>query len=483
MVFPPATIALVSRTLARFKSVADDYGVPPEHVSVFATEAMRKAENAGAMLDAILKSSGLGVQVLAPEVEALFGAMGARSSFAEVNGLFLDLGGGSVQMSYMNSAIDDYELAASQTGESLPFGAARLIKILDSGDASVQSTANIELRSGLQAAFAKLQQEFPSLKALNHDKHSEGVDVYLCGGGFRGYGSMLMHSDPIQPYPIPAISSYTVAGKFFKETASMRRVNEEYDGKIYGMSKRRRRQFPAIATVVEGLISTVPNIRTVTFCSGGNKEGAHLMKLPRDVREASPLPLLHQPGDLMKDEVIQSVIRTILSATPAGFDFAKIPTVFTLGLGPLFVGKVWSHLGESSEANAAYELHRTVTRDPSIPGLTHLARAVLGLTSCARWGSSLGPVDKQLYANLRKLAFDDTPEANYWADYFGAVASVLTTICPAEPSTVGQLDNLVQYVRPQNLFPRSLLIHIQVFRQSCEREKEVPHRTGYPHFR
>lgn len=407
---------------------------------------MRKADNAASMLDAILKTSGLGVQVLAPEVEALFGAMGARSSFAEVNGLFLDLGGGSVQLSYVNSAIDNYELAASQTGKSLPFGAARLIKILDSGDTSLQTTANNDLRSGLQSAFANLQREFPTLKNLVGDKHSDGIDVYLCGGGFRGYGSMLMHNDYIQPYPIAAIGSYTVTGKFFKETASMRRVNEEYDGQIYGMSKRRRKQFPAIATVVEALISTVPKIRTVTFCSGGNKEGAHLMKLPRDVREASPLPLLHQPGDLMNNEVLQSVITTILSAAPAGFDFTKIPTVFTLGLGPLFVGKVWSHMGEPSEANASYELHRTVTRDPSVPGLTHLARAVLGLTSCARWGSSLGPVDKQLHSNLRRLALDDTPEANYWADYFGAVASVLTTICPAEPSAVGQLGKLLRYV-------------------------------------
>ncbi|KAH6657483.1 Ppx/GppA phosphatase family-domain-containing protein [Truncatella angustata] len=445
MLFPTETITQVSHTLARFKSIADAYGVPQEHISVLATEAMRRAENADAMLDAILEASYLRVQVLAPEVETLFGAMGARSSFAEVNGLFLDLGGGSVQMSYMNSATEGYEFAASQTGKSLPFGAARLINILDNDDSGMRKTAKHDLESGLRGAFVKLQQEFPSLKALSDGANHEGIDVYLCGGGFRGYGSMLMHNDPIQPYPIPAIGSYTVSGKSFKQTDVMRKVNENYDAKIHGMSKRRRKQFPAIATVVEALIEVVPRIRTVTFCSGGNREGALLMRLPSVIREARPLELLHQPGDSMNDEVIQSVINTMVSAVPNGLDLSNIPTVFNLGLGPLFVGKIWSHLGEPSEANAAYELHRTVTRDPSTPGLTHLARAVLGLTACARWGSTLGPVDRQLYSNLRALTFIDSTEANYWTDYFGAVASVLTKVCPAEPRTATHLQKAIRF--------------------------------------
>ena len=116
--FLPEVIAKVAQTLARFKSISDDFGVPAEHITVFATEAMRKATNSAAMLDAILAASGLGVHVLAPEVETLFGAVGARSGFGEVDGLFQDLGGGSVQMTYMSSAMDGYELAAARSGIS-----------------------------------------------------------------------------------------------------------------------------------------------------------------------------------------------------------------------------------------------------------------------------------------------------------------------------------------------------------------------------
>lgn len=437
--FLPEVISKVAQTLARFKSISDDFGVPPEHITVFATEAMRKATNSAAMLDAILSASGLGVHVLAPEVETLFGAVGARSGFGEVDGLFLDLGGGSVQMTYMSSATAGYELAAARSGISLPFGAAKLIKILQAGDIGMRKSSVNELGAGLQDAFANLQQRYPTLHGRATGVDKAGIDIYLCGGGFRGYGHMLMHNDPVQPYPIPAIGAYTVPGALFRDTEAMRKVNETFAGKIFGMSKRRREQFPAISTVVEALVATVPNIRTVTFCSGGNREGALLMRLPREVREAEPLPLLHELGDTSSNAAIQSVLDVLASALPSNHDMSKLSTVLTLGLGPLFVGKIWARLGDPREANAAYELHQAVTWNSSIPGLTHLARAVLGLTLCARWGSSLGPVDQQLHKGLRGLASQQSPEVIYWADYIGAVAAAITTACPVEPKTIEEL--------------------------------------------
>ncbi|KAI1075078.1 Ppx/GppA phosphatase [Whalleya microplaca] len=445
LTFPPEIIIQVSETLARFKSIASDYGVPAEHVSVFATEAMRKAENAASMLDAIRASSGLGVYILAPEVEALFGAMGARSGFTDVNGLFLDLGGGSVQMTYVNSSIDNYDTIAAQTGKSLPFGAARLIKIIESSDRQAQTAALGDLQASMRSTFAQLQQRFPELKDTQTDPKNNGIDIYLCGGGFRGYGSILQHNDPIQPYPVPMIGAYTVEGSFFSRVQSMRTANSHYEGKIFGMSKRRRQQFPAIATVVEALIEAIPRIHTVTFCSGGNREGALLMKLPKTVREDSPLPLLHQLGDNMSSQTLRSVIDTVQSALPTNTDLSDVPTVFTLGLGPLFVTNIWKRAGEPSDSNAAFELHQAVTRDPSAPGLTHLARAVLGLTLCSRWGANLGPIDKPLYIGLQKLVSRSNLEANFWAEYLGAIASLIAGICPAEPDTSDRLTKALKF--------------------------------------
>ncbi|KAI1647857.1 Ppx/GppA phosphatase family-domain-containing protein [Daldinia loculata] len=461
LAFSSDVITQVSKTLARFKSIADDYGVPTEHISVFATEAMRKAQNTAAMLDAVLESSGLSIHVLAPEVETLFGSVGARSGFDTVNGLFLDLGGGSVQMTYLNSSVDGYEIAAAQTGKSLPFGAAKLIKILEDDETEVQVAAVNSLQEGMRGAFAQLQQQFSPLRETQINQDSSGVDVFLCGGGFRGYGSLLMHVDPIQPYPIPAVGAYTVEGSFFGQTEHMRKVNAEYEGKIYGMSKRRRQQFPAIATVVEALICAIPRIHMVTFCSGGNREGALFMKLPKAVREKSPLPLLHQVS-CKKLEILQSVIDTVQSSLPSNLDLSNIPTVFTLGLGPLFASNIWTRMGEPSGANAAFELHQAINRDPSAPGFSHLARAVLGLTLCYRWGASLGPFDKLLQVNLQRLVSQSTPEANFWVEYLGAVANLLAVLCPASPDSTDRLKRVVKFSSTVKITKKKIKVQLIV---------------------
>ncbi|KAI1467416.1 Ppx/GppA phosphatase family-domain-containing protein [Daldinia caldariorum] len=458
LTFSSDVIAQVSMTLARFKSIANDYRVPMEHISVFATEAMRKAENAAEMLDAVLESSGLSVYVLAPEVETLFGSMGARSGFDTVDGLFLDLGGGSVQMTYLNSSLDDYEIVAAKTGKSLPFGAAKLMKVLESDEGEAQVAAVNSLQAGMRDAFAQLQQQFPPLRETQINQGSSGVDVFLCGGGFRGYGSLLMHIDPIQPYPIPTVGAYTVKGSFFSQTEHMRKVNAEYEAKIHGMSKRRRQQFPAIATVVEALVAAVPRIHTVTFCSGGNREGALFMKLTKPVREENPLPLLHQGNSTN----LESVIHTLQSSLPDNLDSSHIPTIFTLGLGPLFASSIWARIGESNDANAAFELHQAVNRDPSAPGLSHLARAVLGLTLCYRWGASLGPFHKMLQVNLQRLVNQSNPEANFWAEYLGAIARLLAMLCPVSPDSADKLIKVVKFNSTMKTTKKKTIVQLTV---------------------
>lgn len=453
--FPAATVALVARTVARFHRIAvADYGVAPANFDVFATEAMRRAANAAAMVDALRAAvPSLRMHVLAPEVETLFGAVGARSAFLDPHGLFLDLGGGSVQMTYMDSREEPagssaaagplgFEVAAARAGQSLPFGAARLSRILQSADSHVQAAETASLRSGMRGAFDALCARFPSLAA------AEDIDVYLCGGGFRGYGAMLMHTDAIQPYPLAALGSYTVAGAAFAQTARLRALNASHAGKVFDMSRRRRAQFPAIATVVEALLAAVPRIRSATFCAGGNREGALLMKLPRAVREENPLDLMG--GRPQPDEgegetrVRQAVLETLRSALPA--DAGASITVFSLRLGGLLAGLIWRRAGERDEANASTALHDACARDPSGPGLTHLARAVLAVALCVRWGAALAPADRALYRGLRAVAARADPAAVFWAEYVGAAAAAVAMVVPAWPRAAERLHRSIRLV-------------------------------------
>ncbi|KAK4174074.1 putative retrograde regulation protein [Triangularia setosa] len=473
LVFPDETIKQVSQTLARFRSIAvDSYDVPPSQLIVFATEAMRRAENAASMLEAIrAEAPDLSVHILAPQVEILFGAVGARSSFVDVKGLILDLGGGSVQMTWMDTSgasgaqgHQDQpipEVEAAVAGQSLPFGAARLIKILDAAHVDVQTSEKAKLQVGMAKAFQMLCAKFPSLGQLavevkskeGKDKkanESSGIDIFLCGGGFRGYGSMLMHNNPIQPYPIPSIGSYTASGELFNKTKEMLKVNKSFDGKIFGMSKRRRAQFPAIVTVVEALIAAVPPIRSATFCSGGNREGALMMMLPREIRDSNPLSLPDDiessipSGPAQGDTTLQELLVTLHSAFPSDFDSRSVASVFSLQLGSLYASHIWGRMGENDAANASSALHDAVNH-PDSPGLTHLARAVLAVTLCARWGANLGPIDQQLYRNLRELVDAADPDAAFWADYTGAVTTALTTVIPAWPRSSDIIKDRISF--------------------------------------
>ncbi|KAG9233578.1 putative retrograde regulation protein 2 [Amylocarpus encephaloides] len=423
--FSEITIQRVAQTLQRFRTICDGYGVPEKNIAVFATEAMRTAKNRDRMLFAIKEASGLAVDILSPSMESLFGAMGARSGFDHVDGLFMDLGGGSVQMTYINSlAEEQYDILAAEAAKSLPFGAAKLTLAMSSQDDG--HAAKVELRAGMKKTFDDTTARFPKLK--EQAEHEDGITIYFCGGGFRGYGSMLMYTDPLQPYPIPTIGGYTVPGKRFIKWREMLHANSYDDSKIFGLSKRRREQFPAIAAVVEALVEAVPKVKKVVFCSGGNREGVLYMKLPIHVRETNPLTLLPRVVESRATGVIDAITATISSALTE-----RCPAIFTKDMLRYFAAYTWHEMGDSNGTNSSKSLHAPIVGSlAGLPGMTHQIRAVLALTMCARWGNDLGPGDKRLADNLQALIGD---ELSWWCRYIGAIARTLTIVMPAPPTS------------------------------------------------
>jgi retrograde regulation protein 2 len=442
----------VASTLAGFNQLAVLHDVPRSHMMIFATEAMRRASNAAQMLEAIAQATdGLGVNILEPAVETLFGAvMGSRSGLVNVhNGaMFLDLGGGSVQMTWVDTSLEDYEIKAATAGISMPFGAAKLTRILEQNNSALHETEVGNLRSLMQNAYSNLCQAFPKLEATRAAYgrgEDASIDVYMCGGGFRGYGSMLMHHDSTTPYPIPSIGTYTVDATSFKRTAELRTANQDDKVKIFGMSRRRRQQFHAISTVVESFIATVPNIRQVTFCKGSNRDGALMMLLPREIRESNPLDAVAIVSHHDK-EFLDEVTHILAQAIPRGSDLSDVPTVLSHGLHTLFTQQIWERAGLEADTNASYALHHAISRDSHAPGLTHTARAALGLTLAARWATGFCPADAYLVKGLRSILNRQHADAIFWAQYIGAISRVLVTVCPVRPKDIHQLKTAIKCV-------------------------------------
>ena len=396
--------------------------MPAHQISVFATEAMRTAKNRDVMLEAIHKASGLTVDILSPAMESLFGAMGARSGFGHVDGLFMDLGGGSVQMTYVNSENTSYDVLAAKAAQSMPFGAAKLTNLMSSQTQSLSTKQ--ELQSLMKQTFQGLKSQFPTLAAQADSP--EGITIYFCGGGFRGYGNMLMHMHGVQPYPIPDIGGFTVSGAQFMETKAMLEANNQ-EGKVFGMSKRRRQHFPAIVIVVDALIQAIPRIKKVVFCSGGNREGVLYMKLSPLTREINPLHILPERVESRSDASVEAIIGVLSESLPD-----NLPSQFSSDLQQYIVRNTWINMGASDDTNSAKALHSPISGLISgLPGLTHEGRALISLTMCARWGTDLGPIDKTLYNNLRQLIGSTL---SFWCDYVGTVARLLAIVLPAYPT-------------------------------------------------
>lgn len=455
LIFQKDTINSVAEALAGFHRLAVAHNVAPQHMFVFATEAMRRADNAGDMLAAISKATdGLGVQILEPSVETLFGAvMGSRSGVVGVpkGALFLDLGGGSVQMTWVDTSAKDYEIKAATAGSSMPYGAAKLMRILTEQPVEKRQVEISTLQSGMKTVYGVLCSQFPALNALKaaHERGEKApIDVYMCGGGFRGYGSMLMYSDSISPYPISSVSTYTATGEQFKQTAKMKTLNISVDGKIYGMSRRRRQQFPAILHVIEAFIQAVPNIGKVTFCGGSNRDGALMMLMDKAVRESNPLEVLANISDAEKP-IYDAALGILRRSVPEDVPLSEIATILTPGVGYLFLKQLWSRRGYGADTNAAYALHDAVQRDSDCPGLTHVARAALGVTLCLCAKGKLTAPDYAVLTGLEGVLRRQHPQAAFWARYLAAMARVLAEVVPCLPSSA---QDLVQAIKFEGTF-------------------------------
>jgi retrograde regulation protein 2 len=90
---PQDVIENVIAALARFKVACADFSVPDDKIRILATEATRTATNSVDFRQQIKNATGWAVDMLPKEVEGRIGALGVASSFSDVEGLVMDLGG------------------------------------------------------------------------------------------------------------------------------------------------------------------------------------------------------------------------------------------------------------------------------------------------------------------------------------------------------------------------------------------------------
>ena len=107
------------QNLSEFQHTVEVLGIP--HLSVFATASLRNISNTSQAVEQIYCKTGIKVEVLTGEMEAACGFFGAACDVSAEDGLFVDIGGASVELAMFNG------LQLQET-ISVPVGSLRLYR-------------------------------------------------------------------------------------------------------------------------------------------------------------------------------------------------------------------------------------------------------------------------------------------------------------------------------------------------------------------
>lgn len=435
---PDKTIQTVTNELVQFKRTCAEFGVPASNVTIIATEATRTAVNSAEFRQCIKDATQWEVSMLAKEEEGRVGALGVATSLGEVNGLVMDLGGGSTQLTWLSKSADGVIGMPERGAVSMPFGAAALTKRLGEaekeGHGAKQRFAD-EVKLAIKTAYDSLRVP-AELHQLAKDEG--GFALYLSGGGFRGWGFVLMSQHAVQPYPIAVINGLVVKREEFLDTASVQAAVQDFhdnDDAIFRVSQRRASQVPAVAFLVKALSEALPEIKEVRFCQGGVREGYLFSSLPDNIRKQSPVAVATSPLALPLSEHFAHLLQSSLPASsgkPKGHGPKKNPQHW---FNPALLTSLANMLNYFSthpkDIRAASALRSTTTGVlASAHGLAHEERALLALALCERWGGEkdLPPSDLPFYRSFQALV---GPWLSWWAYYLGRVGALVGEVYPS----------------------------------------------------
>lgn len=418
---PDSVIQEVLSALLQFKAVCHDFSVPLSNIRIIATEATRTALNSASYRQTIESLTGWKVEMLPKEEEGRIGALGVASSFSNIKGIAMDLGGGSIQLSWLSTENDTITINPAQI-TSLPYGAAAMKRLLSEAEAtgpSAVATLSAQLSTDLRIAIVKLAIP-PSTKDLH---------LYLSGGGFRGWGYLLMAAHPIDPYPIPLINGFSVPKSLFLNSSTAFSSGQA-DNSTFRISTRRATQVPAISFLINALAHVLPFLSTISFAQGGVREGLLFATLPPPIQAQYPLVAATLPYAPPSTPELLALLISGIPSAPHPSSATPLPSFLHFTPFLTALTHLLSHYAtHPKDIRGSAALRSTTTGLlASSHGLLHIDRALLALTLCARWGGEIPPADSDFHRNLERLV---GAEAAWWAKYLGAVARGVGETYPA----------------------------------------------------
>ncbi|SCU95607.1 LADA_0G16490g1_1 [Lachancea dasiensis] len=419
---PDDTIKEVSAAMKRFKLICDDFGVPETAVRVVATEATREAINSEQFINAVFESTEWDVELLPKEEEGKIGAYGVISSFNSVSGLYMDLGGGSTQISWIRCV--DGEIKMSNNPVSLPYGAGALSRRMKLED---KKELFAEIKEAYRDGITKIG--IPE-EMLEEAHQNGGFDLFTCGGGLRGMGHLLLSQS--KDYPIQTIiNGFSCSFEEFSSMADylLMKGRVPKSKKIFKVSERRASQLPAVGLLMSAAFESLPDIKTVHFSEGGVREGTLYSILPREARAEDPLLVATRPYAPLLAPKYLELLRAALPKN-------DVPKIVYSRIAPALCNLAFVHASYPKELQPTAALHVATTGIlAGCHGLSHRARALIGIALCNRWGGDMPDQELEHKKLLEDVVLRDGDKVErerivWWTQYIGTIMFVICGVHP-----------------------------------------------------
>ena len=244
-----AQMQLAFKSLHRFAEIARSSQV--DALEVFATEAVRRAQNSSDFInkaEAILKTP---VRVISGSEEAIMSALGICSGFHNPVGLVADLGGGSL------------ELIPVETGKI------------------IQKEMAVSLPCGYLNKFST-KDVSRHLDTISWLKTTNSMRLYVVGGVWRAIATAYIYKRKPR---IDIVHGFSMS---LDQLHQMMDKIEARDGEIHGIPNARRPSMTQAIRVIRALIAKL-SPSEIVFSAFGVREGILFDRLDLNLRYGDPL--------------------------------------------------------------------------------------------------------------------------------------------------------------------------------------------------
>lgn len=243
-------IAVLITAVKSFKAICD--GAKVNTLLPMATAAVRNATNQAEIVAATKEATGVEIQIVSDEHEAFYGQYAVAHSVHYKNGVTIDIGGGSAEITH-------FEQGNIINWISLPFGVVSLKEHYLSGK-------NYNDKDGLENIRKHIRKSLKELDWLKDQK----LPVIGIGGSARNIANV--HQRQVH-YPLAGVHGYEMSEKNLEEMEDLF-TNLSYKDltDLDGLSRDRRDIIIPATIMFEELLSYV-GTKTFVFSNRGLREG------------------------------------------------------------------------------------------------------------------------------------------------------------------------------------------------------------------